>query len=105
MRYNRDYSKCKLQFCYETCASNRYFYWRINPKEMTLWDRIFKNPWRQFMHECLGELNPCYDPERYKKELSHIKTYEDALRYYRQQKTIADKDYQRYVDMGVEWPK
>lgn len=106
MNYKRDYSKCKIQFCYESLACGyRYIYWRIHPNEMTWWDRTFKNPWRQFMHECNAELNPCYTPEMYKNHLSYIKTYEDVLEYYNQQKSIADNRYQRYVDMGLKWPK
>ena len=85
--YKHDYSKCKIEICYEeTSTEYRYIYWRIHPSELSWWDRTFRNPWRIFKHECAGRLNPCYNPKRYKNELSHIKTYEDALRYYNQQK-------------------
>ena len=85
----KDYSKCEIEFAFEYVfpygsheeIAPKYVYWRIKPSELTLWDRWFHNPWRQFERVIFKDLNPVYTPKAFKQELSHIKTYEQAMNY------------------------
>lgn len=90
----KDYSKCEIEFFFERAfpgSSHKddelmYVYWRIKPSGLTLWNRWFhRNPWRRFEHVFATELNPLYSPETVKQELSHLKTYEQAMDYRKEQ--------------------
>ena len=111
MKYKQDYSKCDIQFSYEwvfgSCTKPddyRFIYWRIRPDEMTWWDRIFKNPWRQFRHAAGIGLNDIYSPRRFKEELSSIKTYEQALGYQNKQQRLIKEYYRKKQGVGEFWP-
>ena len=107
----KDYSKCNIELRYEWVFIGahddndpRYIYWRVQPSEMTWWDRHFHNPWRQFSRVITDDLNDIYSPRSFKNELSHIKTVEQARNYQDEQYKILNEIYQKKVDKGEAWP-
>lgn len=100
------YKKCKIEIDYENFCCNTYrkFYWRINPKELSFWDRIFlHNPWRIFKHALLGDLNYLYTIKNYNEQLKNIVTYEDAVNYQRGENAKAKNKHDYYVEKGIRW--
>lgn len=102
------YKKCKIEIDYESICRDTYrkIYWRIDPKELSFWDRIFlRNPWRVFKHALLliGELNYLYTIKDYNEQLKNIVTYEDAVNYQCEENKKATNKHDYYVEKGIKW--
>ena len=105
------YNKCHIELGYDWVFNSiinptdyRYIYWRIRPSEMTWWDRIFHNPWRLFSGVIVDELNEVYSPKTFKEQLSHIKTYEQAVNYQNEQYRIVEEKKLEKIATGEYWP-
>lgn len=106
----KDYSNYSIQiqtgYEYGSGKDNwRQVWWRIDPSQLSLWERMFKNSWRIFKHYCCDELNPCYSPRRFKDELSGIKTYGQAVQYQKEQQMLVNAYIDRKVKEGKYWPE
>ena len=103
MKYKKEW---KVELCWErfmTYSSSRYYYWRINPCELNIFQRIFCNPWIRLKRECLDNWNPIFGPEYY-KDISNINTYGDILKFReREWKKIQEKRNQ-YIEAGAVFP-
>lgn len=82
----------------------REIWWRICPKELSLWNRIFHNPWRTLKHACLGDMNRYFNPKEYRDEISCMKTYSDVMEYQRRQWKLRDDFVKKRIDEGRYWP-
>lgn len=70
----------ELKYC--NCSSSfRYYYYRIKPKQLSFWDNLFHNHWKQLQHACGDGWNPCVDPERYWEDISKLNTLNDVNKY------------------------
>ena len=103
----KDYSDCPIQFAFGRITSPddiREIWWRICPSELSLWDRLFHNPWRQFYKECYGDLLRYFNPTEWREEISQLKTYKDAIEYQSKQYELNDDYRRKQIDDGVIWP-
>ena len=104
MKYKKDYSKCRIEFAYESVVIDdeyRLIYWRIRPEEMTWWDRIFKNTWRKFEYAGSSIMLDWYSVLIYNEELAPIQTYEQAIEYQEKQYRLFDERYRK----REAWPQ
>ena len=60
--------------CYSTI---RYYYYRIKPNQLSLWDRLFHNSWKRLEKSFDDHWNPCFHPEDYWEYLHNMKTFKD----------------------------
>lgn len=103
---HKDRSKCKIQKRHKNVYlyNHRKFYWRIDPKELNLWERIFKNPWRLFKHVLYGDkLFYVYAIDDYNEQLKPLVTYEDAVKYQESEYNKAKIAHEQYVKEGLIW--
>ena len=100
----KDYSKYTIQICSDNSSSNmRKVFWRINPKELNWWERIFKNPWRCLYHQCMYHMNPYFSAEQYMKGPKQLKTYYDVTNYIQNEERKAKNEHNEYVAHGIIW--
>lgn len=92
-KINNHYKDCKVQIAFEFAGPYRYFYFRLDPKSISLFKRWFLNPWKQFRHECCGGLVSCYDATMFNDHIRFIETYGEALSYNICQKELANIKY------------
>ncbi len=103
----KDYSDYPIQFQFGPITSPndiREVWWRIHPSKLGFWDRLFHNPWRRFYKDCYGDMDGYFSPQEWKKELSHLKTYRDAIRYQSKQYKKHDDYYRELIENGDWWP-
>ena len=101
----KDYSNCTVQIYLEPSPiSIRQILWRINPKELSLWDRIFNNPWRHLYHQCNEHMNSYFSSHEYNNYgIGNLKTYADVVNYLAEEEKKAQLEHNDYVAKGIIW--
>ena len=99
----KDYSNCAVEFYLEKFShSYREVYWRIDPEELSLWRQIFRNPWRKLYHKSGYRMSYLFNTKEY-AEVRRLKTYNDVMKYIKEEESKAQKEHDEYVDRGVIW--
>lgn len=95
----KNISNCKIEKVYKSICDDEFrtFYWRIKPKELNLWNRLFHNPWRTFTHVVIEDLNSVYDIEDYYSDIKPITTYGEAIKYQKTQNEKARKAHEEAI--------
>lgn len=102
-------ANARVQFTTENLGVNsgsRYVYYRIYPKDLSIFKRWFHNPWRKMYHafDYLAGKNSLYSPKEYMKDIAPLKTLSDVYDYLLKQKSIIDNRYKKEVLSGDRWP-
>ena len=101
----KDYSNCSIQIYFEPSPiKSRQIFWRINPKELSWWDRIFNNPWCKLYHQCMYHMNPYFSTHEYKNYgIKYLKTYADVRNFIAEEEKKAQDEHDEYVSKGIIW--
>lgn len=93
----KDLGNCTIELSYsDICSNMRYIYWRIKPKELSFWKRLFKNPWRRLERHVFGNWNPIWSVFDYKEcNVQALKTYSDILNF-------EDREWDKIIDYRQE---
>ena len=98
-------------------SEKRYLCFRIVPSELSLWKRIFKNPWRyaytarpnvfssdNSVHDCLSFL---FYPEKANEIASKYDTYEKITDFlnteFNKAKTLWNEAQEKYHNQNNSW--
>jgi len=86
-------------------SGKRYVYFRIYPKDLSLFKRLFHNPWRQMFHafNFLSGKNLLFSPKEYMNEIKPLQTLGDVRDYLTKQKNIINSRYVEEVNKGERW--
>jgi len=83
-------------------------FFRINPSQLTLFERIFNNPWRKLYHACEDihdvSLNPCYTAKNFHTLKESLKTFKDVIDYQVSQINHVKDVYEVKVKNNEIWP-
>jgi len=78
MKYNNNL-EIELDWEAVQCYSKmRYYYYRIKPNQLSLWNRLFHNSWKRLEKAFDDHWNPLFNPEDYWKYLYNMKTFGDV---------------------------
>ena len=99
----KDYSNYSVEFALEESTSSlREVFWRINPKELSWWERVFKNPWHKLYHSCFYHMSPFFGTKEYMR-VKRLKTYSDVINYIKEEEQKTQKEHDECVDRGIIW--
>jgi hypothetical protein len=104
MVYKDEY---KVQFMTrEYYDDKRHVFWRIEPSELPLLQRLFRNPWRQLYraYSYIDDYDYCYDAKEYMKEVTPLKTYGDVRKYMESAHIMIRKRRLQKIEKGEMWP-
>ena len=66
-------------------GDNKYreIFYKIKPSELSIFKRIFCNPWRRLYHSFrdFEDISFLYTPKQYDAEIKYLKTYGDISHY------------------------
>ena len=101
----KDYSNYTVQICLgDSLIDVREIFWRINPKELNWWERMFKNHWHRLHHQCMYHMNPYFSSEQYKEYgIKNLKTYADVINFINNEEKKAQAEHDDYVAKGIIW--
>lgn len=102
MRIGNYSDNTPVQISYGDGYIYRQVYYRIQPSELPLITRIFRNPWHPFRRAVNGTWDCYYSAEIYNKCISKIKTLGDVRKYFEEEYTIFRKYTECYGDQL--WP-
>ena len=95
----------EIELSWGPCTKDiRYYYCRVNPKVLSLWDRLFNNRWRQLEHGIYDNWNPCFSINEYHNLLKPLKTVGDVRRYYEIETAKIEKVRKDYIDKRIVFP-
>ena len=114
MKHDKDY---KIQLRYEGFHFGEYrFYWyRIAPSELSLFDRLFNNKWKILYHyrhpyflwdfkPSMESANFLYTKDDYYNELAGLKTLSDVREYLNKQDELEDAAKKEALKKREIWP-
>ena len=99
----------KIEYRYEVNSSlpgYRYIYYRIKPSELSLWKRLFYNPWRPVYHafKCLNGYCYMFNAEEFNKEIRPLKNLGEIYNYLSKEKRKIDERGKSYnINIYGEW--
>ena len=95
----------EIELKYNNCSrSFRYYYYRIKPKQLSFWDNLFHNHWKQLQHACGESWNPCIDPERYWDYISKLHTLDDVNKYLASEATKIIEYRNKLIETKLVFP-
>lgn len=104
MKYKKDW---KIELCYDDggfTTQMRYYYWRVKPCELNMFQRVFSNGWNLIELECCAYWNPCIDVDDYYKYIEPLKTYGDIVRLRDSEWKKIQENRKELIDGGFVFP-
>ena len=102
MKYDENL-KIELFWNQET-SKLRSYYWRIQPKQLSWWNRLFHNSWQQLEHACYDKWNPYFYPADYWDGLSKLETVGDVIKYREAEWNKIQIEREKYIKYKIKFP-
>lgn len=83
-------------------SNYRYVYYRIVPKELPLFKRIFGNPWRAMFkkYAYFSGISYMFSSYEYREFVNNLHTFGDVCQFLQKQKNLVDEEQKKQFD---EW--
>lgn len=94
----------KIKLSWEGTGAYRYYYYKIVPSELPLFQRWFKNPWHRINLACLDDWNPNISIKDYKEYIAPLRTYGDVRRLRENEWSKIKATRKRYEEHNIRWP-
>lgn len=102
MKYDEN---LKIELCWIQETTNlRSYYWRIQPKQLSWWNRLFHNSWEQLEHACNDNWNPYFHPTDYWDGLSKLETIGDVIKYRETEWNKIQIEREKYIKNKLRFP-
>lgn len=102
MKYDKN---LKIELSWERWTRDiRSYYWRICPKQLSWWNRLFHNPWHQLQKACDDDWNPCFSPEDYANYITKLKTVGDIMRFKESEWNKIQIEREQYIKYKIKFP-